>query len=231
MKVYEKISEIFDLLVQYLILLVELVGIIILIYAIVMAVIGLIRRQSHVRLKLAEGIALALEFKMGGELLRTVIVREWNELLILGAIILLRAALTFLIQWEIKIERKNGKMSDRELFDVKIRSPYAEADNKNIQKRGYVRARSRLRAFESLRRQGDKSGRKDGRGLAYSRGNGGACRNGRKKRCVRSAVRMPSESHSRQRRNKNAEKSLCGREYRRCRLRPFGNAGQSGKQN
>ena len=115
MKVYEKISEIFDLLVQYLILLVELVGIIILIYAIVMAVIGL----SHVRLKLAEGIALALEFKMGGELLRTVIVREWNELLILGAIILLRAALTFLIQWEIKIERKNGKMSDRELFDVK----------------------------------------------------------------------------------------------------------------
>ncbi len=38
MKVYEKISEIFDLLVQYLILLVELVGIIILIYAIVMAV-------------------------------------------------------------------------------------------------------------------------------------------------------------------------------------------------
>ena len=88
MKVYEKISEIFDLLVQYLILLVELVGIIILIYAIVMAVIGLIRRQSHVRLKLAEGIALALEFKMGGELLRTVIVREWNELLILGAIIL-----------------------------------------------------------------------------------------------------------------------------------------------
>lgn len=56
---------------------------------------------------------------MGGELLRTVIVREWNELLILGAIILLRAALTFLIQWEIKIERKNGNMTDVELRDIK----------------------------------------------------------------------------------------------------------------
>ena len=56
---------------------------------------------------------------MGGELLRTVIVREWNELLILGAIILLRAALTFLIQWEIKIERKNGDLSDLELHDIK----------------------------------------------------------------------------------------------------------------
>ena len=118
-KVYEVISKYFDLIVEYLILIVEFVGIVILVYAIVSAVIGLFKRQQHVRLKLAEGIALALEFKMGGELLRTVIVREWNELLILGAIILLRAALTFLIQWEIKIERKNGSLSDIELKDIK----------------------------------------------------------------------------------------------------------------
>lgn len=118
-KVYDVISKYFDLIVQYLILLVEFVGIVILVYAIVSAIIGLFKRQQHVRLKLAEGIALSLEFKMGGELLRTVIVREWNELLILGAIILLRAALTFLIQWEIKIERKNGTLSEVELQDIK----------------------------------------------------------------------------------------------------------------
>ena len=106
-------------LLNYLILFVELIGIIILIYTVVLAVIGLIKRQPHTRLKLAEGIALSLEFKMGGELLRTVIVREWNELLILGAIILLRAALTFLIQWEIKIERKSGSLSDEQLHDIK----------------------------------------------------------------------------------------------------------------
>ena len=117
--VYEVISKYFDLIVEYLILLVEFVGIVILVYAIVSAVIGLFKRQPHVRLKLAEGIALSLEFKMGGELLRTVIVREWNELLILGAIILLRAALTFLIQWEIKIERKNGTLSEMQLQDIK----------------------------------------------------------------------------------------------------------------
>ena len=117
--VLNTIQDYFDIIVRYLILIIELVGIAILVYAIVAAVIGLFKRQKHVRLKLAEGIALALEFKMGGELLRTVIVREWEELLILGAIILLRAALTFLIQWEIKIERKNGDMSDLELHDIK----------------------------------------------------------------------------------------------------------------
>ncbi|MBR1417718.1 MAG: DUF1622 domain-containing protein, partial [Synergistaceae bacterium] len=52
-------------------------------------------------------IALALEFKLGGEVLRTVIVREWSELVILGAVILLRGALTFLIHWEIKTEEAN----------------------------------------------------------------------------------------------------------------------------
>ena len=116
MEIFKKVSEIFDLIVNYLILFVELIGIIILIYTVVLAVIGLIKRQPHTRLKLAEGIALSLEFKMGGELLRTVIVRE---LLILGAIILLRAALTFLIQWEIKIERKSGSLSDEQLHDIK----------------------------------------------------------------------------------------------------------------
>ena len=120
MEIFAKISEVFDIIVNYLILVVEFIGIVILMYAIVSAVIGLCKRQSHTRLKLAEGIALALEFKMGGQLLRTVIVREWNELLILGAIILLRAALTFLIQWEIKIERKNGNLTDLQLHDLKM---------------------------------------------------------------------------------------------------------------
>ncbi|MBP3216968.1 MAG: DUF1622 domain-containing protein [Lachnospiraceae bacterium] len=63
------------------------------------------RADRNLRLELAHGIALALEFKMGGEVLRTVVVREWSELLILGAIILLRGLLTFLIHWEIKNEQ------------------------------------------------------------------------------------------------------------------------------
>ena len=118
-KAYEWLEQYFDLFIKYIVLLIEFVGTIVLIYAIVTAIIGLFKRQKHVRLKLAEGIALALEFKIGGELLRTVIVRNWEELLILGAIILLRAALTFLIQWEIKIERKSGNLTDEQMHDIK----------------------------------------------------------------------------------------------------------------
>ena len=96
----------FEWLISYAILLIEFIGVAVLMLSVIRGVIGLILKKERMRLELAEGIALSLEFKMGGELLRTVSVREWNELLILGAVILLRAALTFLIHWEIGMEKK-----------------------------------------------------------------------------------------------------------------------------
>ena len=50
---------------------------------------------------------MGLEFKMGSEILRTVVVREWKEIGIVAGIIALRAALTFLLHWEIKEEEKS----------------------------------------------------------------------------------------------------------------------------
>ena len=85
----------------------EFAGIFVLVVSAVKAFYHWIRKSEHnIRLDLGQGIALALEFKMGGEVLRTVVVREWAELGILGAIILLRGVLTFLIHWEIRNEKK-----------------------------------------------------------------------------------------------------------------------------
>ena len=86
--------------------LVELAGIMVLLITAVQGVIQYFHHDSSVRLKLAEGIALALEFKLGGEVLRTVLARDWNELAILGAVIALRGALTVLLHWEIKNEKR-----------------------------------------------------------------------------------------------------------------------------
>ena len=94
----------FSILVQYGIVFLEFAGVTVLLSTAVKCVYDLLKKHGHVQLALAKGIALALEFKLGGEVLRTVIVREQSELMILGAIILLRGALTFLIHWEIKGE-------------------------------------------------------------------------------------------------------------------------------
>ena len=95
-------------IVEYAIILFEFTGVLIIIISGVKAVISYIRKDTLTRLKLAQGMATALEFKLGSEILRTVIVRDLSEILIVAAIIALRAALTFLIHWEIKTENKKS---------------------------------------------------------------------------------------------------------------------------
>ena len=58
-------------------------------------------------------MAMGLEFKMGSEILRTVVVREWKEIGLVAGIIALRAALTFLIHWEIKQEELRKRQNKR----------------------------------------------------------------------------------------------------------------------
>jgi len=88
----------------------EVIGIAILIITAVKCFIKYFKKDEHIRLELAQGIALALEFKLGGEVLHTVIAREWEDLLILGAIIALRGVLTLLLHWEIKIEEDKERL-------------------------------------------------------------------------------------------------------------------------
>ena len=60
------------------------------------------QKSFDLQFELANGLATGLEFKMAAEILKTVLVREMSELLILGAIIILRALLSFLIHFELK---------------------------------------------------------------------------------------------------------------------------------
>ena len=66
-----------------------------------------LQKKPDTRLILAEGLAMGLEFKLGSEILRTVIVRNLSEIAIVGGIIVLRATLTILLHWEIQNERKD----------------------------------------------------------------------------------------------------------------------------
>ena len=103
---YYDAEHILHYIVEFSTLLLEMFGICILVFTALKSFVFWLKKDDSIRLELAQGIALALEFKLGGEVLRTVVVREWSELGILGAIIALRATLTFLIHWEIKNEEK-----------------------------------------------------------------------------------------------------------------------------
>ncbi|MDD3393186.1 MAG: DUF1622 domain-containing protein [Clostridia bacterium] len=91
-------------LTEAAILIFEFAGVGVLIIAGVRGIYNFIRNDPHTRLNLSKGMSMGLEFKLGGEILRTVIVHDLSELLIIGGIILLRGALAFMIYWSIKNE-------------------------------------------------------------------------------------------------------------------------------
>ena len=93
---------------------IKTIGVVVLLYTGVKCFIKWLKGCHGVRLELAKGIAMALGFKMGGEVLRTVIVQSWAELGILGAVVLLRILMTLLITWEIRNEEDSGGLRENE---------------------------------------------------------------------------------------------------------------------
>ena len=88
----------------------ELIGVLIIIIGSVKSLVhlgqGLVRHRAiNIVVELGKTLALALEFKMGAEIIKTVIVHDLKELAVLGIVIAIRALLAFLIHWEMKMEK------------------------------------------------------------------------------------------------------------------------------
>lgn len=85
----------------------ELIGIFVVTVSAITAFWGYLKglvthKTTNFKFELAQGLASGLEFKMAAEILKTVLVHDLDELLILGAVILLRALLSLLIHIEMK---------------------------------------------------------------------------------------------------------------------------------
>lgn len=101
------LEHLMELILEVLIPLCELMGIFIVAVSAVAAFARYLRglfTRSHenIKFELANGLALSLEFKMAAEILKTVLIRDLNELVVLGAVIVLRALLSLLIHVEMK---------------------------------------------------------------------------------------------------------------------------------
>ena len=103
-------SDILHTVAQFAIYTLEMIGILIIVIgsvkALAMIFSRLIKKQKqNIVIDLGRSLALALEFKMGAEIINTVIIRDLSELLILAIVIGIRAILAVLIHWEIKTEK------------------------------------------------------------------------------------------------------------------------------
>ena len=95
----------------------ELVGILIIIIGSIRALVrlfhALIKHSTfHIMTDLGKALALALEFKMGAEIIKTVIIHDLEELAILGVVIVIRALLSVIIHWEMRTDAKEKESKD-----------------------------------------------------------------------------------------------------------------------
>ena len=106
--------ELIETFLPFIISILEMLGIIVVTWSAVKAFWEYIQNTFfHKKLNLqyhfAKGLATGLEFKMAGEILNTVLIREIKELYVLGAVILLRALLSILIHFELKETKEKDK--------------------------------------------------------------------------------------------------------------------------
>lgn len=98
-------------------LVLELFGAIILVYTGVKGFIQWVTHKEECSVSLAEGIAMCLEFLMAGEVLHTIMAEDVHDMIILGALVVLRGIMTLEIHWEIKNEKAAlaaHKMTEKE---------------------------------------------------------------------------------------------------------------------
>jgi uncharacterized membrane protein len=65
-------------------------------------------------------MSLSLEFKLAAEIIKTVLIRNIDEFIILAAVAILRVILTFVLHWEITISGKEieNKKASNELNEL-----------------------------------------------------------------------------------------------------------------
>lgn len=111
------INNLIETILPYIIGILELMGIFIVCWSSLKAFWQYIRntffhKYHDMQFIFATGLATALEFKMAAEILKTVLVRDMKELVILGAIIILRALVTILLKFEIRSAKAKKLVAD-----------------------------------------------------------------------------------------------------------------------
>lgn len=106
------LNSVTETILPYIISILELMGIFIVTWSGIKAFTRYIcstffKKSYDLQYSFAKGLSTALEFKMAAEILKTVLVREMKELVMLGAIIVLRALVTILLRYEIRSSKKN----------------------------------------------------------------------------------------------------------------------------
>lgn len=101
-----------ETVIPYITSTLELIGVIIIVIASFRSVIKFCSNKfdfddDNIGVGFAKAMSLSLEFKLAAEIIKTVIIRDLDEFVILAAVAILRVVITIVLHWELKSGTKN----------------------------------------------------------------------------------------------------------------------------
>ncbi|MBC7087944.1 MAG: DUF1622 domain-containing protein [Tissierellales bacterium] len=104
-------EHILEIAVPYITSFLELIGVSIIVVAATRSVFHFFKNgfnfgDDEVGFAFAKAMSLSLEFKLAAEIIKTVLIRNIDEFIILAAVAILRVILTFVLHWELTISGK-----------------------------------------------------------------------------------------------------------------------------
>ena len=109
-------AELFNKYLPILIHLFELMGILILTLGVFTAFYHYIQKRFfkkdvNIKYEFADVMITTLDFKLAAEILKTVTIKSMDELVILASVFIIRIIMTFVLEKEMKIEKKKEDTS------------------------------------------------------------------------------------------------------------------------
>jgi len=110
------LEELFNKYLPILIHLFELMGILILTLGVFTAFYHYIQKRFfkkdvNIKYEFADVMITTLDFKLAAEILKTVTIKSMDELVILASVFIIRIIMTFVLEKEMKIEKKKEDTS------------------------------------------------------------------------------------------------------------------------
>ncbi len=92
---------------------IDIIGMAIIIYGVLSSLVLFVKHRfdlnsKHVLINLAQSLSLALEYMLAAEILKSMIIATYQELVHLAVIMILRLVMTFVLHWEIKASAEEG---------------------------------------------------------------------------------------------------------------------------
>lgn len=111
--------EFLELVVEYVVPWIEAIGVAIVLWGVVEALVRLLRRTwaitftgdrilnfRDIRLRIGEKLVLGLEFFLAADIIRTIVVPSWESLGILAGIVAIRSLIVYFLHLEMRADRQ-----------------------------------------------------------------------------------------------------------------------------